>query len=422
MTWSSLTLLMLTLASAPQAEKDQGKKASAPADVLFAEARALTTRTEWRAAIVEFRQFLVMYSSDPRASETRFWIGYCLVKSAAYSDAALELTPFVGELAEDKWADDALLQLGHARAGQNENDKAVAAWKRLLEKYPNSVWRIEAGLLIIDSLFDAGKDYEACLSYCERVVQETDDFAAITEARYTGAYCLNALGRYPEAERWMSRWFSPDVAIEVAWREVLRIQRELKRGRGSTALAAIAPLYTEFPDLDGEQRLELTLRVASMLARENQGKRARGLLVEALRQSSDLPETKIVALLNQIENTSTADEPFQMVIDRVSTDLSLPLMTRVAVRDRQVRALRARKSSNQAEALLRDALTKERAEYVRFRAAVLLADLLAEDRDDRAEAARMLSGVLPTLQRSDLVDRVRESIARLRPAPESNSR
>src|SRR5262249_27588716 len=154
------------------------------------------------------------------------------------------------ELAQDKWADDALLQLGRAHQRNGASDPALAAWKRLVEKYPDSVWRIEAELSIADELFNARNDYGACLSYCEAVVKESVPFAAITEARYVGAYCLNALGRRDDADRWMDRWFAPDVAIEAAWRGVINAQRALNRGNATEAFAIIASLYADYPDID----------------------------------------------------------------------------------------------------------------------------------------------------------------------------
>ena len=127
-----------------------------------------------------------------RASEARFRIGFSLVKSEEYEEAISELESFEGRRAKDPWADDALLQLGYAYRGHDENDKALAVWKRLRQQYPDSVWRTESAFQIIDVLFQSGKDYSACLSYCEAAVHENGDSAVITEARYVGAYCLNA--------------------------------------------------------------------------------------------------------------------------------------------------------------------------------------------------------------------------------------
>jgi outer membrane protein assembly factor BamD (BamD/ComL family) len=413
MKWKILTVVVLTLAVVSRADAEGGRQSS---EDLFDAAKALSTHEDWGNAISRFREFLRQHSDDPRASEARFWIGYCLVKSDEFDEAVRELAPFEATLAQDKWADDALLQLGHAYRGNDENDRALAAWKRLREKYPDSVWRTEAALQIIDVLYTT-KDYAACLPYCERVVREAADFARITEARYVGAYCLSALSRYDEADRWMGRWFSADDAIEAGWRRVLSAQRELRQGHVNQAFAAIEALDADFPDLDREDRLDLTLRAATMLTRENQAGRARELVIAALKQPAGHSEENIDALLDQLEETASGDDSFLAMLNRLAGDASLPLMARVVIRDRQVRALRDDERSDQAELLLREALTKERGEYARFRAATLLAELLNEDREDRAGAVKVLNGIYPSLRRNDLVHQVRGTIKNLQPQP-----
>ena len=99
--------------------------------------------------------------------------------------------------------------------------RRMAAWKRLLKKYPDSVWRVEAALQVIDVLY-ATKDYASCMPYCRQVVRGTTDSGSIAEARYVGAYCLNALSQYDDAKSWMDRWFSAEDATEAGWRRGLR--------------------------------------------------------------------------------------------------------------------------------------------------------------------------------------------------------
>ena len=177
MTRNKLATLLLSLAVVSRVD---AQVAQPPRDDLFNQAKDLSKRDDWENAIARFREFLGKNSDDSRASEARFWIGYCQVKSDEFDDAIAELTPFEGALSQDKWADDALLQLGHAYRGKDENHRAIGVWKRLLEKYPDSVWRTEAALQIIDIEYD-DKDYMACLPYCERVVNEATDFGGITE-------------------------------------------------------------------------------------------------------------------------------------------------------------------------------------------------------------------------------------------------
>ncbi len=405
-------VLVLVAAASPAA----AVRAAEPtgADELFAEARALSTREDWSGAIERFRRFLREHPGDPRAHEAQFWIGFSLVKDGEYNEAVRELRPFESEWSGDRWADDALLQLGHAYRGLDDDDRALASWKLLLEKHPDSVWRIEAALQIIDLLFHGPKDYAACLPYCERVVRETADFDVNTEARYAGAYCLNALGRHDEADRWMDRWFTPDDAVEAGWRRVLGAQRDLRQGRADQALRSLGAIDADFPDLDQGDRVDLTLRAAAMLASEKQSDRARDLLVEALKRSAGDSEEEITGLLDQLEEAIGDDDGFRIALERLAGEPSLPIMARMAVRDRRVRNLRDGEHADQAEALLREALAGEKAEYARFRAATLLAEWLQDDRDDRAGAVKVLEDILPGLRRGDLAHQVRKAIGELR--------
>jgi tetratricopeptide (TPR) repeat protein len=407
MTWNVLLILVLNLAVGLRAGAGQVGPPSSPD--LFDEAKALTTREDWQKAIARFRQFLREHSGDPRASEARFWIGFSLVKSAEFEEAIRELEPFESTLAQDKWADDALLQLGHAYRGHDDDNKALAVWKRLRQKYPDSVWRTEAVLQIIDVLFHSTKDYAACLTCCEEAVHETGDHAVTTEARYIGAYCLNALSKYDGATIWMDQCFAPDDAVEEGWRRVLFAHRDLRQGQVARAIANIESIDADFPDLDSEARLDLTLRAAAMLTRENQAGRSRELLIAALKHTGH-SEENTGSLLDQLKDTASGDDSFAATLKRLADDASLPPLARVLVREHQVEALREHEQAEQAESLLREALTKEKTEYGRFRAVLALAELLSDDQEDREAALQVLNDLLPSLRRRDLVYRVREAI------------
>jgi tetratricopeptide (TPR) repeat protein len=288
-------------------------------------------------------------------------------------------------------------------------DRALAAWKRLLEKFPASAWRTEAATQIIDVLY-AARDYAACLPYCERAVKEPADFAGTTEARYVGAYCLGALSRYDEADQWMDRYFSKSDAHEAGWRRIIGAQRELRTGHVDQAISGIEAIDADFPDLSRESRLDLTLRAATMLTRENQAGRAREILTTALAHSAGHSEEDVETLLDHLEEAASGGETFPAMLRRLAADLSLPLMARLLVRERQVGQLREDDHAEEAETLLREALASEKTEYARFRVAALLADVLTEDREDRAAASKVLSELLPGLKRPDLANRVRAAI------------
>jgi tetratricopeptide (TPR) repeat protein len=408
----TLTVLVLALSVLSGTQAIGGERRQKPVEDLFDQAKARAVREDWREALSRFREFVSAHSDDPRAVEARFWIGCCLVKSDEFDEAVRELEPFEAALAKDPWADDALLQLGHAYRGQEQEDLALAVWKRLLEKFPDSVCRTEAAMQIIDVLY-AAKDYAACLPDCERAVRDAADFSRTTEARYVGAYCLGALSRYDEADQWMNRYFSATDANEAGWRRILSAQRELRQGHVDQAIAGIGAIDADFPDLGQEGRLDLTLRAATMLSRENQAKRAREILSAALAHSAGHSEDEIEALLDHLEEAASDGEPFSELLSRLAADATLPLLARLVVRERHVERLREEDHVDAAEAILSEALTKEKTEYARYRVAALLAEVLSDDREDREGASKVLNELLPTLKRADLVHRVRAAIETL---------
>ena len=143
------------------------------------------------------------------------------MKLGENEEAVEILNPFTDALAGDKWADDALLQIGKAFRGLGKESDALATWKRHLQRYPQSVWRTEVTLGMIDLLFYHATDLTACLSYCRQLTQEVQDRDSTTEARYLGAYCLNALRKFDDSVAWADRLFDPESPLEEAWRRLL---------------------------------------------------------------------------------------------------------------------------------------------------------------------------------------------------------
>ena len=206
--------LTLWLAALPaqRSHDDPPQAKSSPKDDPLVDARKATDREEWDAAADKFRAFLDARPNAPQAPEARFWAGFCLVKLGESDEAVAILNPFTDALAGDRWADDALLQIGKALRALGKESDALATWKRHLQKYPQSVWRTEVTLAVIDLLFYDATDLTTCLSYCRQLTQEVQDRDSTIEARYLGAYCLNALRKYDDSEAWADRLFDPESA------------------------------------------------------------------------------------------------------------------------------------------------------------------------------------------------------------------
>ena len=382
----------------------------------LAEARAAAAREDWDAAAPAFRADLDAHPDSPRAPEARFWLGFCLAKQGENDQAIEILSPFNATLAKDKWADDALLQIGKALRDLDRDKEALDTWRRHLDAYPDSVWRTEVTLGIIDILFHDLSDLPGCLGYCERLTREVDDRSATTEARYIGAYCLNALRRFDESEAWADRLFDPESPLEEAWRAVLGTHRDLLRGRADAALAAIDAIPAGFPDLDGDARHDLLLRTTYVLRFNGRADRARALIVEELYRSAGRPIDEVDTLIDELKTTFGDDRraDYLAALGRLAADPAAPIFVRVSARDTHAHALADDEKIADAEALLRAAIASETAEFPRFRAAMTLFEILANDVSRQADAVKTLDTLRSTLKRRDLTRQLSEAADRLR--------
>jgi tetratricopeptide (TPR) repeat protein len=417
MIWSSILALILL---APSADDPPVTVQGDP----LADAKALRDQEQWAEAGSKFREALEKEPDGPVAPEARFWAGFCLEKLDEHKDASQILKPFETTLAENTWADDALLQLGLAYLGNNDKSRAVAVWNRQLAKYPDSVWRLEVMLKLVDLYFYHLEDFPACLAASERAVGEFPDREGTTEARYAGAYCLNVLRRFADAEAWTEKNFDPESPLEEAWRRVLGAQRDLLRGKVEQALEAVGSLDRDFPDLDQGNRQDLKLRTTHMLRYNGRADRARQLLLDELAHSSGRPEDEVVSLLDELSEIIGDDRPadFSGTLARLVDDPASPMIVRVAARERRARLLVEMKQFDPAIAFLQLAIDKDTVEYARVRAALALVDLLDEpptgdEADpklirrlpDRAAASKVLAEILPTIGRRDLAHQVRKA-------------
>ena len=137
---ASLGMSVWLCALPAQASPDDPPQAtSSQRDDPLADARKASDREDWDLAAEKFRAFLAPHPNAPQAAEARFWEGFCRVKLDENEQAVEILLPFTDALAADKWADNALLQIGKAYRGLDQESDALAAWKRHLEKYPRSL-------------------------------------------------------------------------------------------------------------------------------------------------------------------------------------------------------------------------------------------------------------------------------------------
>ena len=409
---SALLLLSMLIAGSPaQGPADDPPAAAKQADDPLGEARGATDHEDWEKAVALFRAFLDAHPTSPEATEARFWVGFCEAKRGENEKAVEILHPFTQSLADNKWADDAIFQIGKAYRELGKETEAIDSWKRHLEKYPKSVWRAEVLIGMIEIHFYDKPDLSACVNYCRQLTDEVPNKESTTEARYLGAYCLNALGKPSEAEAWADRLFDPESATEEAWRRLLSAHRDLLRGDAEPASAIVEAIDTEFPDLDQNDRLDFLVKTAYILRHNARADRARELLGNELSNAKGLSEDQLGRLFEDLQDAHGDEHPNDYIaaLGRIATDLKTPVVVRVSARDRQADALRE-KLPQLAAAMLRDALRTETAEFPRCRAALKLAEILAGEMEKPGEAVALIDEILENLKRRDLVQELREAV------------
>jgi tetratricopeptide (TPR) repeat protein len=422
---ATLALIFSPSVSLPGLFADDPPKAEAPPEGdPLAEARAATHREDWDDAVEKFRAFLDAKPKAPQAPEARFWAGFCLVKMGENEKAVEILQPFTEALAKDKWADDALLQLGNALHGQGLEPEALAAWQLHLEKYPESVWRTEVSLNLIDLLFYNVTDHAACFAVCERLTKEVDDREATTQARYLGACCLNAMNKFKESEAWADRLFDPESPLEEAWRRLLGAQHDLLLGRVESSLAAVESLAGDFPDLDQNDRQDLLLKTTYVLRSSGRSDRAAELLTAELVRSAGRPEDEVDALLDELETIFGDDRELEYLaaLRRLADDSKVPIVVRVSALDHHAEALVESEREREAEAMLRNVLVSETAEFPRFRAGLKLAEILLDEPARRDEGIKVIEQVRSGLKRRDLIHQLQVASDRHRKREEADEK
>jgi tetratricopeptide (TPR) repeat protein len=385
-----------------------------PGDRL-ADAKKLARSEDWEPAATAFLAFLREHADDPQAGEARFWAGYCLVKEGDNDRAIEALKPFEEALAGDNWADDALVQIGEAHQSREEWIQARDSWNRLLEKHPDSVWRQDVLAKLAELQFHRMNDVQACLDACRKVVEDTRDRDATSEARYLGAYCLNALKRFDEAAAWMDRHFNPENPVEEAWRIVLDVQKRLVVGKEASLPPTVEALDRDFPDLGRGDRLDVLNKLMIVLARSQRGQDARALVLAELKRGAGLSDDEVGTLLDRFRETyaDSHDPEFATGLGGIADDAALAPLVRLASRLRQAQTLREQERSSQAEEVLRKALAAGSTDLARARLSLQLSELLADDQSDPAAALKLLNELVPDVKRRDLVFEIKARIKEL---------
>lgn len=107
------------------------------ADAQFAAGSDAIQRGNFAFAEEQFRQFIALYPSDPRAPDAVNWLGEALLQRGAYDDAATVLVSGFEKYQNSARAPDILLRLGVAFVGADNADAGCRAFFEIGKRFPN---------------------------------------------------------------------------------------------------------------------------------------------------------------------------------------------------------------------------------------------------------------------------------------------
>ena len=140
------------------------------------------------------------------------------------------------------------------------------------------------------------------------------------------------------------------------------------------------------------------------------------MLRNELRRPSKHAGDDFGSILDRLEEAYGPERrsSFLNTVANLANEGNVPMVARVALRERQAQALCRDGKADRAAELLRETLNREPAEYARVRAALQLAEVLANDREDAPGAIKVLDDLLPRLKRRDFAHEVRSQLTRYR--------
>lgn len=113
------------------------EKVSSP-DVLYKEGQDLQNAGKQEEAISAFRSLVKHYPKSSLADNALYWMGEIHFSNKDYPAAVVEFNKVVNDYPGENKAPDALLKLGATYQQMGEKDKATAALKELIARYPKS--------------------------------------------------------------------------------------------------------------------------------------------------------------------------------------------------------------------------------------------------------------------------------------------
>ena len=112
---------------------------------LYNQGSVFCMQGQWDRAIECFSKVVTQYPSAPFAEPSYFWLGYSRQQSGDYSQAVQTLKAFAAKYPQSKYAPEALYKVGEIYdKNLNSNQKAIAAYSEVENRYPSSQQAIKS--------------------------------------------------------------------------------------------------------------------------------------------------------------------------------------------------------------------------------------------------------------------------------------
>jgi len=92
----------------------------------------------YEQAIPEFRAFNEKYPNSAYAANAHYWLGQLLFNKGEMKEAKVEFAVVVSKYADSSKRSDAMLKLAMVEQKLNNNSRAIALYRQLIDEYPSS--------------------------------------------------------------------------------------------------------------------------------------------------------------------------------------------------------------------------------------------------------------------------------------------
>jgi TolA-binding protein len=232
---ASAIFLSTQFAAAQEAAKEadtSGAQSSPEARAQYSDAVKFQNAGKFDLAADEYAAFLKNYADDPLAGKARHYLGVCQVQQKKYAEGAEALTKVLNDNPRFELADATWFYLGFARfklaeaaAGKQKTDelsRAVTALTNVGKSFPKSPLAAQSYYYLGEAHYAAGNRGEAVAAY-RALVDGFPNDALVPDALYALGYAYEELKQYEKANQaydgFLAKHSRHELAADVTMRK-----------------------------------------------------------------------------------------------------------------------------------------------------------------------------------------------------------